>query len=146
MVAAAGMILFSSCKEKDPDNVNDIDISGKNNREVLMIQPWAFYSYLQKMNNITVDAIDACQKDDIFVFKADDVCEVNNNAIKCNPDDPETFKTAWSMPTPTGNIVNFLGWDFTIISKTNSELVLEREWEDKTGEFVFEKLELRAAK
>ena len=146
MMAAAGMILFSSCEDKDPDNVNDVDISGKNNKEVLMIQPWAFYSYSQKINNNTVDAMDACQKDDIFVFKANDICEVRNNAMKCNQADPETFETAWSMPTPTGNIVNFLGFDFTLKTKTNSAVVLEREWENRTGDIVFEKLELRAAK
>jgi hypothetical protein len=98
------------------------------------------------MNNNTVDAMDACQKDDIFVFKANDICEVKNNAIKCNEGDPEIFETDWSMPTPTGNIVNFFGFDFTIKTKTNTAIVLEREWENRTGEFVFEKLELRAAK
>lgn len=146
LMAAAGVFFITSCEKDDPDNVNKVDITGKNNQEVMMIQPWAWYSWSQTMNNNTVDAMDPCQKDDIFVFQANNKIEQRNGAIKCNPDDPETFETYWSMPSPTGNIINFLGMDFTIKSKTNTSVVLEREWENRTGEWVYEKLELRASK
>lgn len=146
-MAAAGMVMFTACgKEEDPNNVNNVDISGKNNQEVMMIQPWSYYSYTQTTNNNTVDAMDACQKDEVFVFKANGICEVRTNAEKCYDGEPATYETMWSMPSPTGNVVNFFGFDFTIKSKTNTSVSLERLWEDRTGEWVTEKLELRASK
>ncbi len=145
-MALAGVVFTTSCEKDDPDNVNKVDISGKNNQEVMMIQPWAFYSYSQTMNNQTVDAMDDCQKDEVFVFKANNVCDVRTNAMKCYEGEPETFETAWSMPSPTGDIVNFLGFDFILKTKTNTSVVFEREWENRTGEWVYEKLELRASK
>ncbi len=145
-MAVIGVALFTSCEKDDPDNVNDVDISGKNNKEVMMIQPWGMYSYSQTINNQTVDAMDACLKDEVFIFKANDICEVKTNSIKCNPDEEATYETPWSMPSATGDIVNFLSFDFTIKSKTNSAIVFEREWENRSGDLVFEKLELRAAK
>lgn len=146
MMALAGVVFTTSCEKDDPDNVNKVDISGKNNQEVMMIQPWAFYSYSQTMNNQTVDAMDDCQKDEVFVFKANNVCDVRTNGVKCYEGEPETYETSWTMASPTGDIVNFFGFDFTIKSKTNSSIVMEREWENRTGEWVFEKLELRASK
>ena len=44
-MAAAGVFFITSCEKDDPDNVNKVDITGKNNQEVMMIQPWAFYAY-----------------------------------------------------------------------------------------------------
>lgn len=142
----AGVVFTTSCEKDDPDNVNKVDISGKNNQEVMMIQPWAFYSYSQTISNNTVDAMDDCMKDDVFVFKANNVCDVRTNGNKCYDGELDTYETPWSMPSPTGNLVNFLGFDFIIKSKTNVSVVLEREWENRTGEWVYEKLELRASK
>jgi hypothetical protein len=146
LMAAAGVFFIASCEKEDPDNVNKVDITGKNNQEVMMIQPWAFYAYSQTMNNNTVDAMDACQKDDIFVFKANDICDVRTSAVKCYDGEPDTYETGWSMPSATGDVVNFFGFDFILKTKTNTSVVLGREWENRTGEWVYEKLELRAAK
>lgn len=143
---AAGVFFLTSCEKDDPDNVNKVDISGKNNKEVFMIQPWGLYSYSQTMNNQTVDAMDECLKDEVFVFKANDVCDVLTKGVKCYDGEPDSYESSWSMPSATGDIVNFFSFDFTIKSKTNSSIVLEREWEDRKGEWFFEKLELRATK
>ncbi len=145
-MAVIGVALFTSCEKEDPDNVNKVDITGKNNKEVMMIQPWSMYSYSQTTNNQLVDAMDACLKDEVFIFKANDICEVKTNSVKCYSGEEDTYETPWSMTSATSEVVNFLSFDFTIKSKSNSAIVFEREWENRSGDMVYEKLELRAAK
>lgn len=142
-----GIVLsISACKKDDPQNVNNVDISGKNNKEVLMIQPWGFHSYTQTTNGNVVDAMDACQKDDVYIFKANNVCDVKTNSVKCHQGEPDVWETTWTMESPTSDIVNFLGMDLTIKSKTNIAVTLERKYENRSGVWVTETIELRASK
>lgn len=141
-----GSLAISACKKDDPANVNNVDITGKNNKEVLMIQPWAFHAFTQSKNGSTIDAMDACQKDDVFSFKANDVCEVRTNSVKCYDGEPDVTETPWSMTSATSDVVNFFTFEFTIKSKSNTALTLERKYENRSGEWVTEVIELRSSK
>jgi hypothetical protein len=145
-IAMAGLLSLNACKKDDPQNVNKVDITGKTNKEVLMIQPWAFHSYTQTTNGNVVDAMDACQKDDVFIFKANDLCDVRTNSIKCYPGEPDTWETPWTMPSATGDLVNFFTMDFNIKNKSNIAVTLERKYENRSGVWVTETVELRASK
>ena len=45
LILTASLIFTTACK--DDGDGSDVDITGKNNQEVMMIQPWKLYKYTQ---------------------------------------------------------------------------------------------------
>ena len=88
-------VFLTSCEKDDPDNVNKVDISGKNNQEVLMIQPWAFYSYSQTMKqSIPLTLWMSVMKDDgVRISRRTTFATFEPTVVKCYDGEPDSYES-----------------------------------------------------
>ena len=146
-VLAAGLIFTTACK--DDGDGSSVDITGKNNQEVMMIQPWKLYRYTQTdEGSETLDMMDECMKDDVYRFATTTTCKITTNAQKCYDGQPDVEEAGWSMTSPTSDEVNMDGIfyaTFKIDSKTNTAVKMSRTYLDRDGSTIQEELEFRAA-
>ena len=147
LILAASLIFTTACK--DDGDGSDVDITGKNNQEVMMIQPWKLYKYTQIDEGApTLDMMDECMKDDVYRFATKTTCKITTNAKKCYDGQPDVEETDWSMTSPTSDEVNMSGIfyaTFKIDSKTNTAVKMSRTYLDRDGSTIVEELEFRAA-
>ncbi len=117
---AATALLLGSCKDDE-----------KSNTELLVDHQW-------KITSITSDpAIDwtgtgvfvtdvysqyeACEKDDLTIFKSNGVVNYDQGATKCDPSDPQTTTGTWAFSADE-KILTLDGESFDIITLDESTL------------------------
>lgn len=124
-LAAGSLLLTAACSKKTDDPVAKPDITGKTNRQIFMMQPWHFNYWSDSVENDVIweDQMDACMKDDIFVFTSNTKCTVKEGSNKCYPND---YEANWSMASDNATKVTLIGFEWDIISKSNEKLVLWR--------------------
>jgi hypothetical protein len=130
------LFAWAACdKEKDP-KIQTVS-------EMLQAGPWNMNAtgWDQNHNN-TVDpgetiSAEACEADDTYNYQAGGILKVNNNALKCDPDDPAGETFIWSL----SNNDTVLNWEmngetanFSIIKITPNSLVLGMDF---GGELIF---------
>jgi hypothetical protein len=76
-----------------------------------------------------VDALEACDKDDTFVFKSDNTLTISAGAIKCDPTDDATQTATWTLSADEKTITLIptafpIALVYTIVSFSDSEIKL----------------------
>ncbi len=123
----AGTLLTIAACKKTTTTTDDgtPDVSGKTKQQVFMMQKWKVGTWTDSNTSIGIeDYNDACTKDDNYSFTSSTQYLLDRGA--CTNGDPQTETFSWSMPTATSSTVNIFGSDYTIISQTNSAIVLNR--------------------
>jgi len=115
------LFVFSSCNKEKVKSKTDL----------LTQKAWKIQKLETKEgNNPWEDDFptwDACSKDDRYVFRANNTYEFNEGLTKCDPSDPQIIDTGtWSF---TNNETKLLidGDEFTIVSLTDSNLILSSQ-------------------
>jgi hypothetical protein len=93
---------------------------------------------LDSAENETVwtDDLDNCNKDDIYTFKAGDKVSVAEGANDCLPSDPNNYDMVWTMANDNAGEVVLLSRIWTILSMSNTEIVLWTTWNSGTEDHV----------
>jgi hypothetical protein len=71
--------------------------------------------------------LEACDKDDLYIFKANGVGEFNEGPTKCDPGDPQSAPYAWSLANNDKNLLISQGGTtltFEIAQLDNTRLIL----------------------
>jgi hypothetical protein len=136
LILVAG-ITFSACK-KDGD-----EEKAKTNTEKLTLAAWKYdKAELDVDKNGTGDlpipasAIDACEKDNLITFKANNTGTIDEGPTKCNSSDPQSLPFTWAFKT-NETVINFptaivagVNGDVTVVSLTETAMVLKGEIDD----------------
>ncbi len=112
-LAMLATVYIASCGKDDSSSSSD-DITGKTTQQVLMMHAWKTSSFKDSSENGTIEAYDACSRDDSYQFTSTSAYTWNDNSLKCDPTNPATATGTWSMPDPSGKIlmineIKFLG-------------------------------------
>lgn len=123
MLVVAGFV--SSCnKDEDPAPTG----SNKSNSEKLVGKNWKITAAtLKDPSGATTDEyadMEACDKDDLYIYNANGTYVLDAGATKCDPNDPQTEPGVWSMNSGQ-TVITQDGFEFTIKSMTETQMVLE---------------------
>ena len=133
-LAAFAMLATASCKKDDDEpedrtallvNVNWRMTSLKADPPVIIFGIPISDLYAQ---------FDACDKDDITIFKSDGKVNYDEGATKCDPTDPQTTTGTWVFNTDK-TVITLDGESWTIEELTKSKLRVKYT-EDLTGSGV----------
>ena len=103
----------------------------KTNTELITQGSWKFSNAKVGGNDVSA-FLQACQKDNILVFAAAGTGSLDEGPTKCNSSDPQTNPFTWNFASGETMLhvstVLFTGGssDFTIVSLTDSQLVLSQ--------------------
>lgn len=118
------LITFSSCKKEETSA--PVNSNSPSKTELLTAKSWIEIGAIEDGENVFAD-LDACSKDDLYIFKPNGVYVYDEGATKCDPNDEQVIHTdAWKLINNDtqlaydGNIEN-------IITLTADKLVLEFE-------------------
>jgi hypothetical protein len=134
LVLFVGSVCFTACN-KDDDNDK-----AKTNTDKITLAAWKYDKASLDVNKdgtgdfpVPDSEIEACERDNIITFKADNTGTVDEGSTKCDPSDPQSVGFAWAFKT-NETIINFptailagVDGDVTIVSLTETSLVLKRE-------------------
>ena len=127
---SVSLVVFAvACKKNNSDGPNYPDIAGKTVRQILMMQDWRFSEWADSVENneVWLDQMDACMRDDVFTFISNTKYKVTENSNKCLPQD--SYEVNYSMPSDDSNLVTFFDNDeWELISKSNTRLVFWKSY------------------
>lgn len=131
-------VLLVSC---DKDN----DPAPKTKTQLLVQSNWKLKSATANGGDVT-NVIQACQRDNLLSFSVSGTGNVNEGATKCNGTDPNDIPFTWTFASGE-TIINvstplFLngGTSFTLISLTETELVVEMPYNPPVGASIMMKV------
>jgi hypothetical protein len=126
IAAGIGIIAAGACKKKSTDNNGNIDISGKTNQQVFMMQPWKIGSWTDSTaTSGKVDALDPLLKDDKFTFNTTTTYFQERGANRASGE-PATSTEPWSMVSANASEVTLMGGTYSIIGKSSTFISLSR--------------------
>lgn len=147
-LAMIATVYIASCGKDDSSSSSD-DITGKTTQQVLMMHAWKTTSFKDSSENGTIEAYDACARDDSYQFTSTSSYTWNDNSLKCDPSNPATANGTWSMPDPSGKIVlineiKFLGntCPWVVEQMSASTIVLRFRGIDNSGKDITWRLTL----
>ncbi len=121
---AAVLLTGTSCKKDDDDS------NGKSKSE-LLIGNWVLTSdayspaYDYEGNGVKLSEIfqlyDACEKDDLLIFKTGNAGEYNEGSSKCDPSDDQAYPFTWVL-TNNDNTITVGGDDYNLVQLNASTL------------------------
>jgi hypothetical protein len=120
MYAIACIVLISSCKKDDEPSVPRSELlAGKTSKS------WKQTAGKENGSDY-FSAYDDCDKDDLYVFRANKNFELNEGASKCDPDYPQIYdEGTWELKT-NDTVIKILGDDSdleaSIVELTNTTL------------------------
>ncbi len=130
--AIAFLSTFESCTKDDDTNSSSGTVSKSG---LISAEGWIMNSFVTVISapyDTTFnqyDLMDACEKDDILMFKSDKSISSDEGALKCDPNDPQTSdEGTWELASnDTKLIITDDGeqMEFTITTLTSTDLVLE---------------------
>ncbi len=124
VLITANFFIFSSCNKDDDPPVP------KTKTQLLTQGTWKFKSATVGGTDYS-SSLQTCQKDNILTFAAAGTGTIDEGATKCNPvTDPQTSPLTWNFASGetilqvSVPLFSGLGNDFTLISLTETELVV----------------------
>lgn len=134
LVAGFVMIffIFASC------NKNDNNPPSKTKTQLITQGTWKFQTATANGTDVSGN-LRACQKDNIYIFLAAGTGTADEGPTRCNLGDPATNPFNWNfLSSETILHISTLlftngGNDFTIISLTETELVVSQPYTPPTG-------------
>lgn len=124
IIAIVGTMLFgvAACTKKD-DNTTSTPAATPTKTDLLIAKKW-------KLTALTVDGadfyaiMDACDQDDLRIFKAGGVYNADNGPTKCDPADDQIFIiSTWAL-SDNDTKLTFDGDTFTINELTATSMKL----------------------
>ncbi len=111
----AGLFIFAACSSDDD----------KTNKELLTAKSWKVTALFMGGADI-YPLFEDCDKDDLHTFFEDGTFQVDEGAIKCDPNDPQILEEGtWTMnadETIITVVFSGLTLEYTIISISESKL------------------------
>ncbi|MBB1285510.1 hypothetical protein HRH25_14085 [Flavisolibacter sp. BT320] len=137
---AAAFLLISSCKKEEDKQASKTDL--------LTSGQWRMTSYtlsppydLDGDGTADTDGLatfDACDRDDLFIFKRDGTLVLDEGSTKCNSKDPQTENTTWDFVNNETEII-IAGERVTIVELTQSRFRVSADVGGSTGDITFTK-------
>ncbi len=116
MVVGASMI-FNSCKKEEGTPLSNSSIVGTWTGTDMKFEGQSLWS-----------ALEACQKDNKWIFKAGTTLVFDEGATKCDPDDPQTEEGKYEIiEDGDGIIVDDEVWEIIELNSTSLILALEED-------------------
>ena len=126
-----GGFCLTACK-KDDDKA-------KTNTEKISLAAWKYDKAEIDANKdgtgdfpVPDSEIEACERDNLITFKADNTGTIDEGPSKCNSTDPQSMPFSWAFKT-NETVINFptaivagVDGDVTIVSLTESAMVLKK--------------------
>lgn len=131
------LLLVSCDKDKDP--------APKTKTQLLVQANWKFKTATANGGDVSI-LINDCQKDNLLSFSASGAGNVNEGASKCTVTDPNDIPFTWSFASGE-TIINVStplfangGTSFTLISLTETDLVVEMPYNPPVGASILMKV------
>lgn len=133
LILLIGSMCFTACSKDDDEDKE------KTNTDKITLAPWKYDKAMLDVNkdgtgDIPVDSeLEACEKDNLITFKADNTGTIDEGPTKCNSSDPQSLGFTWAFKNnetvinfPTA-IVGGVDGDVTIVSLSETSMVLKGE-------------------
>lgn len=131
-ILAISSISFAACNKNDDKE--------KSNTEKISLSAWKYDKAQIDINKdgtgdlpVPEDEIEACEKDNLITFKADNTGIIDEGGSKCDPSDPQSMPFLWTFKN-NETIINFptaivtgVDGDVTLVSLSETSMVLKRE-------------------
>ncbi|MHA4845097.1 lipocalin family protein [Flavitalea antarctica] len=135
VILLSASICLTACDKND-----DNDEKAKTNTDKLTLAAWKYDKASLDVNKdgtgdvpVPDSEIEACERDNLITFKADNTGTVDEGPTKCASSDPQSTGFLWTFKT-NETVINFptailagVDGDVTIVSLTETSLVLKRE-------------------
>jgi hypothetical protein len=129
-----GGMCFTACDKNDDKDKE------KTNTDKITLAAWKFDKASLDVNKdgtgdfpVPDSEIEACERDNLITFKADNTGTVDEGPTKCATSDPQSVPFVWTFKT-NETVINFptailagVDGDVTIVSLTETSMVLKRE-------------------
>ena len=133
------LLLFTiACKKENKENRTDLITSGNWKMIGHTIQPGYDYDGDGDIDTDIFPLMDACEKDNSFLFKKDGTLEINEGATKCDQADPQVYAVGWEFRNDEKKIL-VLWEEFEIDELTNSRMKLRQVFNGDTEVLTFGK-------
>jgi len=97
LLSIATILVVSSCKkEEDSKSLSDYLTAGNWKVTAMTINPGIDFQGTVITDYYSLNTED-CSKDDFMKFNADGTLIEDEGSIKCNPDDPQTVTSNWTL-------------------------------------------------
>ncbi len=120
MLMVAALAFATSCKKDEDEKSNS---PAKTKTELLTSGSWKITSLILGGTDLWPSQ-DACDKDDLAIFKTDGTYIDDEGATKCDPADPQQTTSTWKF-TNNETVLEIDGDAGTIKELTESKLVIE---------------------
>ena len=133
------IILFATlggCKKDKDQTRTDILASGQWRITAFTMSPPRDFDLDGDLDSDIYALLDACQKDNYFIFKKDGKLEFNEGTTKCDPFDPQTEIQDWSFVNEEKEII-IDGDRGTIMELSKNKLRLQMNLLGSTAEVTF---------
>ncbi|MFT4024154.1 MAG: hypothetical protein QM664_10270 [Flavihumibacter sp.] len=126
-VCAFPVLALSSCGKND-------DKPKASKTALLTEKSWKIISFISKDGTESVDIFKTakpCEKDNVFLFKTDNTLVMEEGAIKCAADDPDSYSGPWAFADNESKLRFSLGTDedditynIDVLSDTELKVIL----------------------
>ena len=134
LVLLIGSLFLTACDKNDDKD------KAKTNTDKLTLSAWKYDKAMLDVNKdgtgdlpVPDSEIEACERDNLIIFKADNTGTIDEGASKCDQSDPQSVGFTWAFKNnetvlnfPTAIVSNVDG-DVSIVTLTETSLVLKRE-------------------
>ena len=134
------MLLISSMCFTACDKDNDDEDKEKTNMDKITLSAWKYDKAMLDVNKdgtgdipVPDSELEACERDNLITFKADNTGTIDEGPSKCNSSDPQSLGFTWAFKNnetvinfPTA-IVTGVDGDVTIVSLSETSMVLKGE-------------------
>ncbi len=96
-IAAITLPQFS-CKKSDPVPV-EVDVAATLQNKNWKLTALTVSPAISGTTDIYNDFFEACERDDLYRFKANNIFQYDEGAAKCNPANPQTHDGTWNYNT-----------------------------------------------
>lgn len=127
LLAAAASLFLASCEDNTP---------APQNTEVLLTKTWKRGTQDKNPSSNPTNAsfylVPNCEQDDTFKFAADGTVLINQGAIKCNQNEPQTVSQSYSINRTTKEL-RINGQKFKLLEETEQQIKYIAELPAATG-------------
>lgn len=133
---------LSNCKKEEKSNTpskTDLLTSGQWRMTAYTLTPPMDLNGDSAVDSDGLAAMDACERDDLFIFQKGGTLTLDEGPTKCNPSDPQTEMAEWSFQNnETGIVID--GIPTVIQELTTSRLRVITDVGSSKGDITFTKL------
>ena len=134
LVVLIGSMCFTACSKDSSENKE------KTNTDKLTLAAWKYDKAMLDINKdgtgdipIPDSELEACERDNLITFKADNTGTIDEGPSKCSSTDPQSLGFTWTFKNnetilnfPTAIVAGVDG-DVTIVSLSETSMVLKGE-------------------